>query len=65
MMYRTLQNDLDLPAIMVNDSIFFAWDPNDLENYGVFMQKLDEKGIEAFAQLLSDDPNTAFNIFCQ
>lgn len=65
MTYRTFQNDLDLPTIVVNDSIFFAWDPNDPDNYGVFMQKLDEKGIEVFAQLLADDPNTAFTLFIQ
>lgn len=65
MTYRTFQNDLDLPTIVVNDSIFFAWDPNDSDNYGVFIQKLDEKGIESFAQLLSANPNTAFNTFCQ
>jgi hypothetical protein len=65
MTYRTFQNDLDLPTIVVNDSIYFAWDPNDLDNYGVFLQKLEEKGIEVFAQLLSNDPNTAFNLFCE
>lgn len=64
MTYRTFQNDLDLPTIVVNDSIFFAWDPSDTENYGVFVQKLEEKGIEIFAQLLADNPNTAFNLFC-
>ena len=43
----------------------FAWDPNDLENYGIFMQKLEEKGIEVFANLLANNSNTAFTIFCQ
>lgn len=62
MIYELKENN-GLPCIVVNSNIFFAWDTNDIDNYGVFMQKLEEKGIEAFAQLLADDPNTAFLTF--
>lgn len=62
MIYELKENN-GLPYIVVNNNIFFAWDPNDIDNYGVFMQKLEEKGIEAFAQLLAEDTNTAFLTF--
>ena len=62
MTYELIENN-GIPCIVVNNNIFFAWDTNDIDNYGVFMQKLEEKGIEAFAQLLADDPNTAFLTF--
>ena len=64
MTYELTTNNEGLPLIIVNTNIMFAWDPSDTENYGVFIQKLDEKGIEVFAQLLADNPNTAFTIFC-
>lgn len=63
MIYELIENN-GFPCIVVNSNIFFAWDPKDIDNYGIFMQKLEEKGIEVFAQLLSDNPNTAFTIFC-
>jgi hypothetical protein len=62
MTYELKENN-GLPYIVVNNNIFFAWDPNDIDNYGVFMQKLEEKGIEIFAQLLAEDTNTAFITF--
>ena len=65
MTYELTNNADGLPLIIVNEKIMFAWDPSDTENYGVFLQKLQEKGIEVFAQLLSANPNTAFNTFCQ
>ena len=65
MTYELTTNNEELPLLIVNGKIMFAWDPNDLDNYGVFIQKLEEKGIESFAQLLADNPNTAFNLFCQ
>lgn len=65
MTYRLENNTDGLPMIIVNNSIFFAWDPNDLDNYGIFTQKLEEKGIEVFANLLANNSNTAFTIFCQ
>lgn len=64
MTYELITNNEGLPLLIVNGRIMFAWDPNDLDNYGVFMQKLEEKGIEIFAQLLANNPNTAFNLFC-
>ena len=63
MTYQLTKNNAGLPLLIVNDSILFAWDPNDTDNYGLFESKLIEKGIEAFAQLLADNPNTAFNLF--
>lgn len=64
MTYELTTNNEGLPLIIVNQIIMFAWDPSDSENYSVFIQKLEEKGIEIFAQLLADNPNTAFNLFC-
>ena len=63
MIYELTSTTEDLPMVIVNGNIFFAWDPNDLENYGVFMEQLNVQGIEAFAQLLSENPSTAFSIF--
>jgi len=63
MTYELTNNNEGLPLLIVNDSILFAWDPNDVDNYGLFQSKLIEKGIQAFAQLLADNPNTAFNLF--
>lgn len=65
MTYELTTNADGSPLIIVNTNIMFAWDPSDTENYGVFIQKLEEKGIEAFAQLLADNPNNAFYLFCQ
>ncbi len=65
MTYELVTNNDGFPLLIVNGSIMFAWDPNDLENYGIFMQKLEEKGIEVFANLLANNSNTAFTIFCQ
>jgi hypothetical protein len=65
MTYELTTNADGLPLIIVNEKIMFAWDPSDTENYGVFLQKLQEKGIETFAQLLENNPVTAFNTFCQ
>lgn len=64
MTYELTTTNEGLPLIIVNTNIMFAWDPSDSENYGIFMQKLDEKGIDVFAQLLADDPNTGFDLFC-
>jgi hypothetical protein len=63
MTYQLTNNNEGLPLLIVNDSILFAWDPNDIDNYGLFQSKLIEKGIQAFAQLLADNHNTAFNLF--
>lgn len=63
MTYQLTKNNEGLPLLIVNDSILFAWDPSDVDNYGLFESKLIEKGIESFAQLLADNPNTAFNLF--
>lgn len=65
MTYRLENNTEGLPMIVVNEDIFFTWDPSDIDNYGVFIQKLEEKGIEAFAALLANNSNTAFITFCQ
>jgi hypothetical protein len=63
MTYQLTTNSEGLPLLIVNDSILFAWDPNDVDNYGLFEQKIIENGINSFAQLLADNPNTAFSIF--
>lgn len=63
MIYSVTTNSEGLFLITVNNTIMFAWDPSDIDNYGTFVKKLEEKGIEQFAQLLADNPNTAFTIF--
>jgi hypothetical protein len=65
MRYELVTNNEGLPLLIVNGKIMFAWDPSDSENYGIFIQKLEEKGIEVFVQLLSANHNTAFATFCQ
>lgn len=64
MTYRVENIEDGMLVVIVNNSIFFAWNPNDLDNYGLFIQKLEEKGIEKFAQMLEANPNTAFVEFC-
>ncbi|MFY7886085.1 MAG: hypothetical protein ACOVOV_14695 [Dolichospermum sp.] len=63
MTYQLTTNSEGLPLLIVNDSILFAWDPSDFDNYGLFEKKIIENGINSFAQLLADNPNTAFSIF--
>lgn len=65
MTYELTTTNEGLPLLIVNTNIMFAWDPSDSENYGVFIQKLEEKGIEVFAQLLANNPNTAFLTFIE
>lgn len=59
----TLEGYTCLIVYTENNTICFAWDPSDLENYGVFIQKLEQDGIETFVQLLANNPNTAFEQF--
>jgi hypothetical protein len=41
-------------------TICFGWEKTNTE----FTTALDSKGLETFVQLLVDDPNTAYNLFC-
>jgi len=47
---------------VLNYNIFFGWDMSD--DYIDFRNALELKGIDAFVDLLIDNPNTAFTIFC-
>lgn len=63
MTYNIIIGEDGIKTIQVNSSIYFSWDPLDNATYGVFMEQVDIQGMEVFAQLLSNDPNTAFSIF--
>lgn len=52
-----------LPLLVVNENIYFAWDPNE-PYYDLFLTRIETQGWDVFAQLLANDPNTAFTIFC-
>ena len=65
MNYTLITTEEGFPMLIVNNNLMFAWNPNDLENYGVFVEKLEQKGIEEFVRLMILDHNTAFLLFCQ
>lgn len=52
---------LTIPTDSEWGTICFNWD--DSEDYLVFRQRLEVKGIDAFVDLLIQDSNTAFNTF--
>lgn len=54
------QQDVTIIHVL-NHNIFFGYD--DSEDYLVFRQGLEVKGIDAFIDLLIADSNTAFSIF--
>jgi len=58
----TKQGDLQVIEV-IGYNIFFGWDTSD--NYIDFGNALETKGIDAFVDLLIEDPNTAFTIFIQ
>lgn len=64
MTYELTQTPEGYPCIIVNSSIYFAWDESDTDTYGLFLSALASKGIEAFAVLLEQDASTAFLTFC-
>ena len=47
---------------VIDHNIFFGWDMSD--DYIDFRNALEVKGIDVFVDLLIDNPNTAFTIFC-
>ena len=62
-MRYTIINKGELQILEVlNHNIFFGWDMSD--DYIDFRNALEVKGIEVFVDLLIDNPNTAFTIFC-
>lgn len=48
---------------VIGYNIFFGWDMSD--DYVAFRNALDVKGVDAFVDLLIQDSNTAFLLFCQ
>lgn len=58
----TTQGDLQILHV-IEQNIFFGWDMSD--DYIDFRNALETKGIDAFVDLLIEDPNTAFTIFTQ
>lgn len=62
-MRYTITNQGELQILHVIDhNIFFGWDMSD--DYIDFRNALEVKGVEVFVDLLIDNPNTAFTIFC-
>lgn len=62
-MRYTIKTKGELQILEVLDhNIFFGWDMSD--DYIDFRNALEVKGIDAFVDLLIDNPNTAFTIFC-
>jgi len=48
---------------VIGHNIFFGWDMS--SDYDSFRVALNDKGVDAFVDLLIADPNTAFTIFTQ
>ena len=62
-MRYTIRTKGELQILEVIDhNIFFGWDMSD--DYIDFRNALEVKGIDAFVDLLIDNPNTAFTTFC-
>jgi hypothetical protein len=62
-MRYTITNQGELQILqIIEHNIFFGWDMSD--NYIDFRNALEVKGVEVFVDLLIDNPNTAFTIFC-
>ena len=57
----TTQGELNVLHV-IEQNIFFGWDMSD--DYIDFRNALEVKGVDAFVDLLIDNPNTAFTIFC-
>ena len=57
----TIQGELNVLHV-TDHNIFFGWDNSD--DYIDFRNALEKKGVDAFVDLLIDNPNTAFTIFC-
>lgn len=57
----TTKGDVQILEVL-NHNIFFGWDMSD--DYIDFRNALEVKGIDAFVDLLIENPNTAFTIFC-
>lgn len=63
-MRYTIINKGELQILeVIGYNIFFGWDMSD--DYIDFRNELEVKGIDAFVDLLIEDPNTAFIIFTQ
>jgi hypothetical protein len=58
-----IENALRLYVYKLDGStVVFGWDYSD--DYIVFRQALEIKGVKVFAELLDADANTAYSIFC-
>jgi hypothetical protein len=61
MRYQILNNEGIRIIHVMDQNIFFGYD--DSEDYLVFREGLEVKGIDAFVDLLIEDSNTAFTKF--
>jgi len=48
---------------IIGKNIFFAWD--DAPEYDAFKEAINTKGMDVFVDLILQDNNTAFLLFCQ
>jgi hypothetical protein len=58
MIYEITENDGLTMLHVLEQNIFFSWDES--EDYDSFRVALNDKGIEAFVDLLIQDANTAY-----
>lgn len=61
MRYEIIESDSITIIHVIEQNIFFGYD--DSEDYLVFREALEVKGIDAFVDLLIEDSNTAFTKF--
>lgn len=58
----TQKGELNILEV-VGHNLFFGWDNS--SDYDAFRTALNTKGIDNFVDLILQDHNTAFSIFCQ
>lgn len=61
MRYKVIESDSITVIHVIEQNIFFGYDES--EDYLVFREGLEIKGIDAFVDLLIEDSNTAFAKF--
>lgn len=64
--YSTITNGQGLTTLIVvrenNSPVLFAYDES--ADYDTLRTQLEVQGVQAFADLLATDPDTAFQTFC-
>lgn len=64
--YTTVTNGQGLTTFIVvrdnNSPVLFAYDES--ADYEIFRTQLEAQGVQVFVELLANDPDTAFETFC-